>query len=214
MAIRQRRLSRGILIVFEGIDGSGKSTHARLLYNYIIKRGFDAVILKEPTKGRWGDKIREIARHGRGRISPKEELDYFINDRMEDVQNNIKPALKAKKIVIMDRYYISTMAYQGATLGNPEEILRINERFAPPPDAIFLLDIEPDVAISRIMEGRKATNPGFEQEDYLRKVRQIFNGLTLPNLRRIDTRMNIEMISEEILKQVESLLDQYKKDKT
>lgn len=213
MNIKKGRLSRGLLIVFEGIDGSGKSTHARLLHDYLTKKGFDAVVLKEPTKGKWGAKIREIAKFGREKVSLKEELEYFINDRKEDVQNNIKPCLKSKKIVIMDRYYISTMAYQGAIGGDPEEILRINEKFAPPPDAIFLLDIEPEDAMSRIIQGREGINPGFEQVDYLRKVRGVFNSLTLPNLRRIDTRMNIEVISEEIIKQVENLLNQYKKDK-
>lgn len=209
MTNRQKKLSRGLLIAFEGIDGSGKSTHAKILYDNLTGTGYDVVLLKEPTRGRWGDKIREIARHGRGKISPKEELEYFINDRMEDVQNNINPALKAKKIVMMDRYYISTIAYQGVTLGNPEEILKINERFAPLPDVILLLDIDPDVAMSRIIQGREGINPGFEQVDYLRKVRDIFNSLTLPNLRRIDTMMNIAAVSEEIKKEVDNLLSRY-----
>lgn len=198
-----------MLIAFEGIDGSGKSTHARLLHDYLTKKGFDAVVLKEPTKGKWGEKIREMAKYGRGEVSLKEELDYFINDRKEDVKNNIEPCLKVKKIVIMDRYYISTMAYQGAIGGDPEEILRINEGFAPPPDIIFLLDIDPEIAISRIIQGRDTTNPRFEREDYLRGVREIFNSLTLPNLKRIDTRMNIKVISEEIISQVDDLLKRY-----
>lgn len=209
MNIRQRRISRGLLLVFEGIDGSGKSTHARFLYDYLTEEGFDAVIIKEPTKGRWGDKIREIARYGRRGISPKEELDYFINDRIEDVLDNIKPALDAKRIVIMDRYYISTMAYQGALGSDPEEILKINERFAPSPDVIFLLDLDPDIALSRIIEGREGINPGFEQIDYLRKVRAIFNSITIPNMVRIDAGQEIEAVSEVIIKEVEKPLKQY-----
>lgn len=209
MNVRQMKLSKGILIAFEGIDGSGKSTHAKILCDDLIADGFDAVILKEPTNGMWGDKIREIAKFGRGGISPQEELDYFINDRIEDVQNNIGPGLRAKKIVIMDRYYISTMAYQGAILGNPEEIRQLNEKFAPMPDAVFLLDIEPDIAISRIIKGRGGISPGFEQEDYLRRVRDIFNSLDLPNLRWIDAKMDVGQIKGEIDRDVNSLLKRY-----
>jgi dTMP kinase len=205
----QMRLSKGILIAFEGIDGSGKSTHAKILYDDLIARGFDAVFLKEPTNGMWGDKIRKIAKFGREGISPKEELDYFINDRIEDVQNNIGPSLRAKRIVIMDRYYISTMAYQGAILGNPEEIRQLNEKFAPLPDAVFLLDLEPDIAISRIIKGRDIVSPGFEQEDYLRKVRAIFNDLNFPGLRRIDAMLDVRQIKDEIYGDVDALLRKY-----
>ena len=207
------KLSKSILIVFEGIDGSGKTTHSNILYNYLTQRGFDSIILKEPTKGKWGEKIKEIAKFGRRGISPKEELEYFINDRLEDVEININPCLAAKKIVIMDRYYISTMAYQGVVGFDPEEIRKMNEEFAPIPDIIFLLDIEPEIAVSRIMTERGGIYPGFEKAEYLKKVRKIFNSINLPALIKINADMEITSVSHRILSEVDDLLKRYEEKK-
>lgn len=207
--IRKKNVSKGILIVFEGIDGSGKSTHAKILFDDLTADGFDAVILKEPTSGKWGEKIREIAKFGRGGISPKEELDYFMNDRREDVELNITPCLNAKKIVIMDRYYISTMAYQGVVGFDPEETRKINEDFAPTPDIVFLLDIEPKVAVSRIMKERGGIYPGFEKEEYLSKVRTIFNSIHMPGLITINTNAEIDSVSDKIISEVDNVLKKY-----
>jgi dTMP kinase len=103
----------GLFIVLEGIDGCGKSTQVELLAKRLSRRGKKVVTLSEPTAGRWGQKIREAARH-KDSLSPAEELELFIKDRKEDIKNNIKPALESGQIVILDRYFYSTLAYQGA----------------------------------------------------------------------------------------------------
>src|SRR4030042_5497767 len=106
-------LKKGLLIVFEGIDGAGKSTQARLLLRKVRAIGCEAISFREPTRGKWGRAIKRMAKTA-GSLTPEEELDLFIKDRKENVRNNIKPALSGRKVVILDRYYYSTIAYQGA----------------------------------------------------------------------------------------------------
>lgn len=165
-------MKRGILIVFEGIDGAGKSTQAKLLLRKLRSMGLNAVYFREPSKGRWGRRIKKKALDS-GSLTPEEELILFQKDREENVEKNIKPALKNKKIIILDRYYFSTIAYQGSRGIDPENIRRMNERFAPKPDLVFILDIKPKKGLERIQNRRKKDRL-FEQEDYLARVSRIF----------------------------------------
>ncbi|MCP8310143.1 MAG: dTMP kinase, partial [Candidatus Methylarchaceae archaeon HK01M] len=100
-------LKKGLLIAIEGIDGAGKTTNAELLRNVLHKDGYSVTLLHEPTEGKWGKKIAELAMKGLDDINPETEFELFCKDRREDVENNIKPALKRRDIVIMDRYYLS-----------------------------------------------------------------------------------------------------------
>lgn len=164
----------GLFIVLEGIDGTGKSTQARLLADWFRSRGREVVASREPTDGPWGQKIRATA--ATGRLTPEEELDYFLRDRREHVENLIAPALAAGKVVILDRYYFSTMAYQGSRGMDPAEIRRQNEAFAPVPDLLFILDLDVDTALSRIgIRGDTANE--FEKADSLAKCREVFQTL-------------------------------------
>jgi dTMP kinase len=122
MTLPHHHLCRGLLIVFEGIDGSGKTTHVRLLDQRLRRAGYDVVCLKEPTEGPWGQKLRQLAQHGRQEIPPTTELEWFLQDRREDVEHNIQPALARGQIVVLDRYYFSTIAYQGTLQLDPEEM--------------------------------------------------------------------------------------------
>lgn len=79
------RLSRGLLITIEGIDGVGKTTQAKILAEYLRGKGYDVEQLREPTNGFWGKKIKNLTKHGRN-VTPKEECEWFLKDRMEDVQ--------------------------------------------------------------------------------------------------------------------------------
>jgi len=166
------RPRKGILIVLEGIDGAGKSTQARLLLRRLAAEGYAAVYFREPTAGRWGRKIKKLARRSDA-LSPEEELELFLKDREENVRKNLKPALARGKIVILDRYYFSTIAYQGAKGIPPARIKRLNEKFAARPDLVFILDIAPGKGLERIRT-RKRKDLLFEKEDYLKKVRKIF----------------------------------------
>ena len=129
-----KKLKKGLLIVFEGIDGCGKSTQAKLAYDYVKSLGYEAIALKEYTNGKWGQKIRELSLKGRDNVTAFQEFELFLKDRMEDVELNIKPALESKKIIILDRYYFSSMAYQGGRGLDVKMIQEENEKIAPVPD--------------------------------------------------------------------------------
>lgn len=193
-------LKRGILIVIEGIDGAGKSTQARLLVRRLKARGFDAVSYREPTRGKWGREIKRLARRSDS-LSPEEELALFVKDREENVRKNLKPALSRRKVVILDRYYFSTMAYQGARGIDPARIRRINERFAVKPDLIFILDIEAGKGLGRIRH-RKRKDLLFERKKYLARVRKIFRGLRGRKFVHLDASRPRLEISENIVARV------------
>src|SRR6188472_1861497 len=107
----------GWLVVLEGIDGSGKSTVLRRLAEYCATRGRDAVVSGEPTRGQWGMKLRQSRTEGR--LTLEEALALFLKDRAEHVERLILPALEVGKVVLLDRYYLSTAAYQGARGADP-----------------------------------------------------------------------------------------------
>ena len=161
----------GLFIALEGIDGTGKSTQTQRLASYFSALGREVVLSREPTDGPWGNKLRESATIGR--LDAEQELEYFLRDRKDHVENLILPSLHGGKVVILDRYYFSTMAYQGCRGFDPAEIRRRNEEFAPRPDHLFILDIDVETALQRIgHRGDKANH--FEKTDSLKRCRDIF----------------------------------------
>ena len=198
--------SQGLFIVLEGIDGTGKSTQAKRLGEWFRQRGREVVLSREPTDGPWGKKLRESA--STGRLSPEDELEYFLNDRQQHVNEVIQPALDAGKVVILDRYYFSTMAYQGARGFDPVEIRARNEAFAPEPDLLLILDLDVDTAHQRIGHRGDSTNE-FEKHESLTRCRDIF--LSLKDeafVRVIDSNADLETVTQRILTAVESAIRQ------
>ncbi|MGD2295566.1 MAG: dTMP kinase [Candidatus Aminicenantes bacterium] len=197
---------KGILIVFEGIDGAGKSTQAEILMDRLQGRGYEVVYFREPSGGKWGQEIKKKAAHPDS-LSPEEELDLFMRDRKENVEKNLKPALEEKKIVILDRYYFSTIAYQGAKGIDQERIKRSNQEFVVEPDLVFFLDVDPREGLDRI-KNRKKKDRLFERAEYLVKVREIFRGFRGKVFFHIDASKPKKKISEEIEKIVLNFLAQ------
>jgi dTMP kinase len=196
---------KGILISVEGIDGTGKTTQVQLLKEWFASRGRVAVTLKEPTQGRYGREIARLASSG-GLKDPEKELELFMLDRMEDVRDNIEPALEAGKVVIMDRYYQSNVAYQGARGLDPERIRADNEKFSPAPDLIIILDIDPGRSMARVNTRRHVVGH-FENEAYLEKVRDIFLAIgKQTNATVIDTGAPIDEVHRRIVRAVEEKL--------
>lgn len=194
------KLDRGYLIAFEGIDGTGKSTHCKMLADYLEDKGVDVLRLREPTNGIWGKKVREVIAKGRNGISPEEELELFINDRKDDVSRNIKPALEKNRVVLIDRYYFSTAAYQGALGLDPESICRENEIFAPAPDLVLLFAASPEVCLKRIEESREGFS-AFEKMDYLEKVQKIFDSFSRPEIKRIDSNRETDEVHADVVRE-------------
>jgi dTMP kinase len=190
-------MSQGLFIVIEGIDGTGKSTQSKRLAEWFRSCGREVVLSREPTDGPWGKKLRESATTGR--LSAEEELECFLNDRREHVEMSIKPALAEGKIVILDRYYFSTMAYQGARGFDPAEIRRRNEAFAPQPDLLLILDLSVESAHGRI-GARGDTANEFEQRDTLTRCREIFLSLRdEPFACVIDAEPSLNEVTADIL---------------
>ncbi len=199
-------MDRGLLIVFEGIDGTGKSTQCRMLAELLSAKGIPNISLAEPTRGKWGMKIRQLLTEGRNGISADEELEWFINDRKEDVELNINPALEAGKAVLMDRYYFSTAAYQGALGFDPQEIRIDNEKFAPLPDRVLIFHNPPDKSLERIESSREEKS-AFEKRDYLIDVQNIFKSFTGANIRFVSSDASLEKVHEQVLHDVQDLFE-------
>jgi dTMP kinase len=194
----------GFLVALEGIDGAGKSTVVQHVAAFCEEHGFPCVASREPTDGPWGRKLRESA--VTGRLGLEEELALFLKDRAEHVEQLIRPALSRGKVVVLDRYYFSTAAYQGARGANPEEILDENENFAPLPDLVLLLDIDPAACAGRI-RGRGEEPNDFEREAALREVRRIFLSIRRPNLVRIDASLPPETVARHCALAVSAALE-------
>lgn len=189
--------NRSVLVAVEGIDGAGKTTQVALLREALVRAGEDPVTSKEPTNGRWGRLIKDSATTGR--LSPEEELAAFINDRTEHVESLVLPALRAERIVILDRYFYSSIAYQGARGVNTGDVKQIMESKFPVPDAVFVLDVEPSLGIHRIAHSRGETPNHFEDRINLATARNIFKEMREPFIYHIDGSMSREAVHERVL---------------
>lgn len=194
------RARMGTLIALEGIDGSGKSTQAQRLRAALCARDIEAVVFREPGDTIYGDKLRQQFRDGRT-VTPREEADLFIEDRRIDVRDNIEPALAAGRVVIMDRYYFSTMAYQGALGLDVDTLQRENEAFAPRPHLTLILDVPPRTSAERIAASRGAAD-SYEGVEYLEKVRALFLGFCDGDVVAVDATVGEEALAGEILGKV------------
>jgi dTMP kinase len=189
-------LEKGVLIVLDGIDGGGKTTQAHRLLRALRKKDYDAQYFREPSDGRWGRLIREKA-VSEDSLTPEQELDLFQLDRRENVTVNLIPAIEARRVVVLDRYYFSTMAYQGAKGLDPDRIREMNESFAVIPDLVFILDVDPAGGLKRT-EVRKRRDLLFEREDYLHRVRAIFLSLQGDSVFHIDASRSEDEVSADI----------------
>ena len=189
----------GRLIALEGLDGAGKTTQARRLAAALRRRGFKVLLTREPSSGPYGRKLRRYLKSRERSLSPTEELELFLADRRWHVAQVIKPALAAGAVVITDRYYYSTAAYQGALGLDPREILAVNEAFAPKPDLVFLMTLPPAAALARRQKKGTPTQVT-EAAGYLKKVAAIYRGLKGPHLYRLKAGRPPREIHARVLK--------------
>lgn len=185
-----------MFIVFEGIDGSGKSTQAHLLANRFKSSGIVFVLTREPSSGEIGQRLRSLS----SRLSPEEEFMLFLEDRVDHVRSLIAPALEEGKHVICDRYYYSSAAYQGSRGLDPVGILKKNQSLALAPDVVFLMCVSVEKALGRIGKSRPAGYSIFEKRRDLEAVSAIYDTFDDPVIKRIDGNQSASEAHAEIVR--------------
>lgn len=198
-------MTRGLLIAFEGIDGTGKSTQLPLLATALRAQGLAVIETREPSDGPHGQQIRSLFQNRR-QVSRQQELELFLLDRRQHVQDCIQPALDQGQIVLTDRYYFSTAAYQGAAGCDPAEIFARN-RFAPEPDLVLLLTLSAEESIARIRDLRGEALNDFEQQDQLEKVAALFASFHQGCIVRIPAARPLAAVQSSIREAVWLLLE-------
>ncbi len=194
---------RGIFVVFEGIDGSGKTTQARLLCDFVSEMGRECVLVREPGGTEIGEKIRDILlRHD---MFPETELFLFLASRSQLVREVIIPALEAGKVVIADRFSYSSVAYQGFGRGMDIEFVDLANSVATSnlkPDLVFYIDLSVEDAM-----GRKGFRDRMEKVSFLERVHAGYAEMAKRgNFIVLDGREEAHRIHEEIRKRFLELI--------
>lgn len=194
---------KGLFIVLEGIDGSGKDTHIKFLAKELRELGYAVVETAEPSRDRVGTFLKRYAKRKEKRLPAESEALLYASDRFDHVKNVIRPALRRDQIVISARYYYSSMAYQGAVGVDLDWIKEMN-RFALKPDLAVLLDILPEYSLHRLKRRRSI----YEDSDYLRKVRDIYIRLVDEGeLVNVDADRPKRVVQGELLSMIQELVE-------
>jgi len=194
----------GKFIVFDGLDGSGLSTQVNLLKDFLLKKGYQVISTKEPTKdSEAGKKIRELL-DKKTKTSAFKLQKLFTQDRKEHLEKVIIPALKGEKIVISDRYSFSTLSFGVASGVNLEKLIEMQNDFLLP-DLTFFLKVSPDICLSRIRK-RGNTRTLFEEKKKLKEVWKVYEAL--PD--RFDNVyiVNGEKSIPEVFQQIQRIINQ------
>jgi len=210
-------MKKGLFITFEGLEGCGKTTQAKMLFDFLTKQKIPSIYTKEPGGTKIGDKIRKILldQEYEG-MDYKTEMLLFLASRAENVRLIILPALEKGKVVISDRFYDSTTAYQGYGRGIDVKIINnLNSLVVEKtiPDLTFILDINPDEGLRRSTSFGNSNEMRFEKEFinkkmiegrlFLERVRYGYYQLSQEETGRIkiiDANRDKEDIFKEIVK--------------
>jgi dTMP kinase len=192
---------KGIFIVIEGLDGSGKTTQAVLLSERLSKSR-QVMLTAEPSKGKIGTFIRDCCLYEQTRLPTEAEALLFAADRIEHMENELKLAIDEGKLVICDRYVYSSLAYQGSAGLSVEWIKTINARALQPDFSIFI-DVPPERVIQRLQRKKSV----METLETQQKVREIYlKYVEKGELVRIDGDKSREVVAEELYAKVTELL--------
>jgi dTMP kinase len=198
----QKNTYPGKFIVFEGLDGSGQTTQANLLRDFLTVGGYKVFLTKEPTQNSTvGQKIRDVL-DKKIKIDSKSLQELFTQDRKEHLEKEIVPALSEGKTVICDRYFFSTFAFGAASSLDLEWLIEINNAFLLP-DLTFLLQVSPDVCVRRI-EKRGEGVKFFEKKEKLSRAWEIYK--TLPSRFKSVYMIYGEKTKEEVFSQVKEVV--------
>jgi dTMP kinase len=189
----------GKLIVFEGIDGTGKTTLAARLAGRLRAGGLEVVETREPWTSRHGDELRRLLAAKERTSTREQELLLFEQDRADHVRQLVAPALARGAWVVQDRTFWSTAAYQATAATPAAAIVARNRKFAPLPDLTLLLLLEPGRALERIARGRAATS-SFERLEDLRAVDRVYRELAARegSLVTVDADRPLETVAADV----------------
>ena len=204
---------KGTFISFEGIDGSGKSTQIKRLFDSLVSNNIDAILVREPGGTQIGEKIRSILlEKDYVGMTPVTELLLYEAARAQIVAEVIIPSLSEGKTVICDRFFDSTLAYQGYARGLSLESVDFLNHLSTggvEPDVTFLLDIEPEKAALR-MRNRQAGNDRLEDEGlyFMKMVRDGYIDMTkkYDRIVIIDANASVDRVSVQIEQKVWEVL--------
>lgn len=196
---------RGVLITIEGIEGCGKTTQSRLLFDYLKSMKVDAMLEREPGGSAIGDKIRGLLLDkSHDAMDDKAEALLYAASRSQLIKEVIAPAIEQSKVVILDRYIDSTIAYQVYGRGLDRQIVEEFNRWVVSPyypDLTILLEIEPGLGLARLRPN-EADRIELESESFHQRVAKGFKDLARENpdrFRVIDGSMPIEAIHAKII---------------
>lgn len=197
-------MDKGLFISFEGADGCGKSTQAKLFADYLKQQGYDVVLTREPGGTPISEKIRNIILDPQLKEeNPRTEMLLFAAARAQHVEELIRPSVRAGKIVICDRFVDSSIAYQGYARGLGEQVEIVNSYAIDGclPDITFFFDISPDEARKRNSFTDKADRLELEKNEFYQKVYEGFVALSKKFTERyvvIDAGGSIDDIQEKL----------------
>jgi dTMP kinase len=185
------------LIVFEGIDGAGKTTVSRKIVEILSSKGFKTFYTREPSDSPFAQLLNDL----KTKIDTGPIIDALAMslDRAFHMMNEVEPRLAEGYMVVMDRYYHSTIAYQGAMGADIKWIRDINRVFRRP-DIAFYLDVSVETAMRRIRD-KKSRWPFYEFKDFLSKVRDIYLKLVEENeLIYVDAERDLNDVINQVIK--------------
>ena len=193
-----------MFITFEGIEGCGKSTQAKKLADFLRKQNYKVLLTREPGGPKISEQIRDILLNPENEeMLPETELLLYLSSRCQHTGEWIIPALKQNEIVISDRYYDSSLAYQGAARNiDLKKILEINTfaTFSLKPDITFLIDLPVEKGLDRLVKN-KIDRMEKESIEFHKRVRNHFLDIAKNDTKRlkiIDGKKNIEEIHNKI----------------
>jgi len=198
---------KNLFIVFDGLDGSGKGEMIKRLEKYLVGKGSKVFVTREPTDGEYGKEIKKILREETDPKAGAEKcLTWFVEDRREHLAKEIEPALK-EGVVICDRYYYSTIAFQHTQGIDIEKVVYENINFRTP-DLVFILDLPASVALERVHK-RGEDKEKFEELEFMKELRENFlklkDELDDP-IKVIDASKSILDVFEQIKKEVDKVI--------
>ncbi len=200
---------KSLFIVFDGLDGSGKGEMIKRLKEHLSEKKLKILVTKEPTDGYYGKEIREILKKEKDPKRGAERcLALFVADRKEHLINEVEPFLEQDNaIVICDRYYYSSIAFQHTQGMEMEQVIFPNMAFKTP-DIAFILDLPADAAVKRI-DKRGEDKEKFEQLSFMKKLRENFLKLKEvidDNIKIIDASKSKDKVFEQIKEEIDKLI--------